>query len=179
MKNIFKSISALLLVIFISKATRAQEYDFYRSVDAVMVKVNGNSNIESELKKVLIVLPNYSNQLNVRINIPYYSIDYIPDDTALLNTGLLFDLTMEVNPWKLQDDLIPTKSFTTDGFVTMNNVTKTVRIEYIPLPADSGQDGEFNLSLIIQFNAADFNLDTIPSNSYFIIKINDATVNRV
>jgi hypothetical protein len=61
----------------------------------------------------------------------------------------------------------------------MNNITKPVKVEYIPLPAGADQDGNFNLTMTIQFNGSDFNIDTPYNNSHFIIKISDATVNRV
>jgi len=69
--------------------------------------------------------------------------------------------------------------FITQGFATMNNITKPVMVKYIPLPAGTNQDGNFNLYMTIQFNARDFNRYTLYSNSQIIIKISDATVNRV
>jgi len=180
MKTILKSIPAFLLFIFISKPGNAQDYNSYQVFDAVMLQVNGDTHSESILKNVILSLSNNSNQLNVRINIPYYSIIYIPgDNTALSNPGLPFDLTMRVNPWKIQDELTSTKVFIALGYITMNNITKAVKVEYIPLPAGTDLDGNFNLSMSIQFNARDFNIDSPCNNSYFIIKISDAKVNRV
>ena len=180
MKNILKSIPAFLLFILISKPGNTQDYNSYQAFDAVMLQVSGDTHIESMLKKVIIALSNNSNQLNVRISIPYHSINYIPgDNTALSAAGLPFDLTMPIKPWKIQDELTSTKVFITQGYVTMNNITKAVKVEYIPLPAGTDLDGNFNLSMSIQFNARDFNIDAPCNNSYFIIKISDAKVNRI
>jgi hypothetical protein len=180
MKNILKSIPAFLLFILISKPGNAQDYNSYQAFDAVMLQVSGDPHIESILKKVIIALSNNSNQLNVRINIPYHSINYIQGDNTELSTGgLPFVLTMPINPWKIQDQLTSTRVFIAQGMVTMNNITKALKVEYIPLPAGTDQEGNFNVSMTIQFNARDFNLDTPYNNSQFIIKISDATVNRV
>src|SRR5258705_6414559 len=179
MKNITRCIRMLLLLLLLTKSGTAQDYNVYQASDAVMTQVSGDIRIESRLKKAIIALSNNSNQLNVRINIPYHSINYIQEDTLLSVTGIPFDLKMTINPWKIQDELTSTKVFITQGFVTMNNITRAVKVEYIPLPASSDQDGNFNLSMTIQFNARDFNMDTPCNNSHFIIKISDATVNRV
>jgi hypothetical protein len=180
MKNILNSIEVFLLLLLISKPGHAQDYNFYPASDAVMLQVNGDIRIESRLKKTIIVLSNNSNQLNLRINIPYHLINYVPEDNTMLPApGLSFDLKMTINPWKIQDELTSTKVFISQGLVTMNHITKAVKVEYIPLPAGPDQDGNFNLSMIIQFYAGDFNLDTPGSNSQFIIKISEATVNRI
>ncbi len=180
MKNITRCIRMLLLLLLLTKSGTAQDYNVYQASDAVMTQVSGDIRIESRLKKAIIALSNNSNQLNVRINIPYHSINYVQEDNPMLSvTGVPFDLKMTINPWKIQDELTSTKVFITQGFVTMNNITRAVKVEYIPLPASSDQDGNFNLSMTIQFNARDFNMDTPCNNSHFIIKISDATVNRV
>ncbi len=179
MKNITRCIRMLLLLLLLTKSGTAQDYNVYQASDAVMTQVSGDIRIESRLKKAIIALSNNSNQLNVRINIPYHSINYIQEDTLLSVTGIPFDLKMTINPWKIQDELTSTKVFITQGFITMNNITKAVQVEYIPLPAGPDQDGNFNLSMTIQFNAGDFNMDIPYNNSHFIIKITDATVNRV
>lgn len=54
-----------------------------------------------------------------------------------------------------------------------------VRVQYIPLPAGTDQDGDFNVSMIIQFNPGDFKLEEQDKNSQLIIKKNDTAVNRV
>jgi len=180
MKNILKSIEVFLLLMLISKPGNTQVYNSYQAFDAVMLQVNGAVYNESIVKGTIISLSNNSNQLNVRINIPYHLINYIPEDNTLLSApDLPFDLKMTINPWKIQDEITSTKVFVAQGFVTMNNITKAVKVEYLPLPAGSDQDGNFNLSMFIQFNAGDFNLDISHPNQQFIIKINDAAVNRI
>ena len=179
MKNITRCIRMLLLLLLITKSGTAQDYDVYQASDAVMLQEGGDIHIETRLKKAIIALSNNSNQLNVKINIPYHSINYIQEDTLLSVTGIPFDLKMTIDPWKIQDELTPTKVFIMQGFVTMNNITKAVKVEYIPLPAGTDQDGNFNLSMTIQFKASDFNMDTPYNDSRFIIKISDATVNRI
>lgn len=183
MNIIFKCSRIFLVLLLITKCGNAQDYNIYQASDAVMLQVNGNMRIESRLKTAVIALSNNSNQLSVRLNIPYPSINYTPSDyTMLSSTGLLFNLKVNIDPWQIQDYLTSTKTFDTQGFLTLNNITNTVKVQYIPyipLPAGTDQDGDFNLSMIIQFNADDFNLDNAHPGSQFIIKINDAIVNRV
>ena len=169
-----------MILLLITKCSNAQDYNIYQASDAVMLQVNGNMRIESRLKTAVIALSNNSNQLSVRLNIPYPSINYTPSDkTMLSSTGLLFNLKININQWQIQDYLTSAKTFVTQGLLTLNNTTNAVKVQYMPLPAGTDQDGDFNLSMIIQFNAGDFNLDEQLKNSQFIIKISDATVNRV
>jgi len=180
MNSIIKCTRIFLILLLITKCSNAQDLNIYQASDAVMLQVNDDMHIESRLKSVVIALSNNSNQLSVRLNIPYPLINYIPaDKTMLSSTGLLFNLKVNINPSQIQDYLTSTKTFVTQGFLTLNNTTNPVKVQYIPLPAGTDQDGDFNLSMVIQFNADDFNLDSSPPDSQFIIKINDATVNRV
>ena len=163
-----------------AKCSNAQDYNIYQASDAVMLQVNDNMRIESRLQRVVIALSNNSNQLSVRLNIPYPLINYTPpDNTMPSSAGLLFNLKINISLWQIQDYLTSAKTFVTQGFLTLNNTTNAVKVQYIPLPAGTDQDGDFNLSMVIQFNSGDFNLDKQYKNSLFIIKISDATVNRV
>jgi hypothetical protein len=179
MKNIFKCIQVVLLFGLLSKSGNAQDYNSYRTSDAVLLQVNDNVHIEGRLKKVILALSNNSSQLNVRLTIPFHLID----STAEVNTmseapGLLFNLKMMINPWQIQDDLTSTKVFTTKGVLILNNITQSATVDFIPFPASTNLDGEFKLSMIIQFKAGDFGLDPSQNNMEFIIKIGDARVNR-
>ena len=170
----------ILLLLVITKSGNAQDYNTYRGFDAVMLQVNGNTRTENKLKGAIITLPNNANQLNVSLSIPYHSINYKPADNAMFSSpGLSFKLKLNVDPWLIQEDLTSAKTFVAHGFLTLNDSTKAVMVEYMPTPAGPDQDGDFNLSMIIQFDPGDFNLDEQHQNSQFIIKISDAKVNRV
>jgi len=180
MKNIIKCTQIFLILQLMAKCSNAQDYNIYQASDAVMLQVNDNMRIESRLQRVVIALSNNSNQLSVRLNIPYPLINYTPpDNTMPSSAGLLFNLKINISLWQIQDYLTSAKTFVTQGFLTLNNTTNAVKVQYIPLPAGTDQDGDFKLSMVIQFNADDFNLDNAHPDSQFIIKINDATVNRV
>jgi hypothetical protein len=174
-------INRFLVSIFVMSMSmaHAQDKNIYQAFDAVLLQVKGNTCTENKLKKVIMVMPGNSNQLDVRLNVPYQSINHIPGNYAGISPeSLSFNLRVDINPWKIQDELTSAKLFKTYGSLTLNNITKAVKIEYTPLPAGSEQDGDFNVSMNIQFNPNDFNPGDQDRNSKFIIKITDARVNR-
>lgn len=180
MKNIVRSIQVFFLLMLISKAGNTQDHNIDHASDAVMLQINGNTRFESRLKSTVITLSNGSDQLNVKLNIPNPAISYAPsDDTMLSSAALPANLEININPWQIQDFLTSAKTFITKGFLRLNNTTNAVRVQYMPLPAGTEQNGDFNLSMIIEFNPGDFNLGEQCKNSEFIIRISDATVNRV
>jgi hypothetical protein len=179
MKKILKPVPVFLLFVLISVSGNAQDRNSYQAFDAVLLQVNGDMQIESRLKKAVIALSGNSNQLNVRISIPYHSINYVPDYNTLSEApDLLFSLKININPWQVQDNLTSAKVFTTSGLLTLNNITHAVMVDYIPFPAGTDMNGDFRLSMIVQFTAGEFELDAWPAKSKFIIKIGDARVNR-
>ena len=86
---------------------------------------------------------------------------------------------MKIDSWKIQESLTSGKSFETDGYLTLNHITKLVLVEYTPLPSLTVQDGGFNINLIMGFNPADFNLGFRNSDTRYFIQIGDAPVNRL
>ena len=161
MKTPGKILNILLLLIFLSKSGRTQDYNTYKATNARMLQVNGDMHTEDMPGKAVITLSG-TNALNVRMHIQ----------------ELVADLRMNVNLWQIQNYLTSSRSFNSQGLLTLNNITKTVRVTYTPIPEDSDDEGDFNISMNIEFYARDFNPDA-SRNSLFIIKINDANVNRI
>ena len=159
MKNIIRNWWIFLMLLSITGSLNAQDYSNYKGAEAVMLQVKGDSINESKLKNAVITLSNNS-QLIVRLN-------SFPQ--------LEFTLVVHIDIWQIQNYLTSDKVFSTQGSLTVNNITREVKVEYLPLPAD---DGSVNLSLNIQFNSSDFSLIGQKANSLFIIKLNDAVVNR-
>jgi hypothetical protein len=179
--NTFISKLALILVLLpIGKRTSAQNYNDYRDVEAVMLQVNENVYSEKRLEGAFITLPDNSNQLIVRLSIPYSSINENDvEDTVTWFPDYHFNLSVKIDSWKIQGSLTSDKSVETDGYLTLNHITKLVPVEYTPLPSQTVQDGAFNLNLIMGFNPRDFNLDVRNTNTRYFIRIGDAPVNRL
>ena len=178
MKNIIKY-SQLFLLLLVTKSIDAQDFNNYQASEAVMYEVNENSQTGNKLSGVVVELSDNTDVLQVKLNIPYHSINYEPEDDTMFSRGLPFDLTINVNANQIQEYLTSAKTFITHGLLTLNNITGPVNVEYMPLPAGTELDGDFNLSIIIQFNTGYFNLDKPYNDSLFVIKISDATVNRI
>jgi hypothetical protein len=87
------------------------------------------------------------------------------------------NLNIDVNA--IQQVLTSTKVFQSQGIVTLNNITRPVSVNYMPVVSGVNQQGDFNIYLRIQFYPSDFNLDDEDSNVQFIIVINNAPVNRI
>jgi hypothetical protein len=180
MNNISRRLWIFSLVMLIAISAIAQDYHTFEASEAVIFQSNGDNHSERFLKKTIISLTNSTHLLSVKLYIPCPSINHIPADTAMFSSpGLIANLRMIINPWQIQDELTSANVFTTQGLFTLNNITKTVTVEYIPLPAGPEQEGDFNLSMKIQFTAGDFNLGEKNNNCHFIIKIGNAAVNRI
>jgi hypothetical protein len=180
MKTFINKVALILALLPLCQKTNAQNYNDYLDVEAVMLKVNGNAYSEKKLTRAFIALPDNSNQLIVRLHIPYSSInEEAAVDTMTYIPDYHFNLRMKIDSWKIQESLTSGKTFETDGYLTLNHITKLVTVEYTPLPSLTIQDGGFNLNLIMGFNPADFNLDVRNTNTRYFIQIGDAPVNRL
>jgi len=180
MKNFIGKVALILALLVLNNRINAQNYNDYRDVEAVMLQVNGNAYSEKKLEGAFIALPDNSNQLIVRLHIPYSSInEEAAEDTVTYLPDYHFNLRMKIDSWKIQESLTSGKTFETDGYLTLNHITKLVMVEYTPLPSLTVQDGGFNLNLIMGFNPVDFHLDVRNTNTRYFIKIGDAPVNRL
>jgi hypothetical protein len=180
MKLFIGKMFLMLSLTLVAICINAQNDNDYKAVEALMVRVNGNTYSETTLKDVILALPNYSNQLMVRLNIPYSFLNgEETDDTIRLLSGFPLHLRIKMDPWKIHESLTSDKTFDTDGFLTLNHITKLVTVEYTPLPSQTSQDGGFNLNVMIGFNPLDFNLRVGGTDTRLFIKIGDAPVNRL
>jgi hypothetical protein len=180
MQIFISKLELILILLLICKGISAQNYNDYRDVEAVMLQVNGNVWSEKKLEGAILALPDNSSQLIVRLHIPYSSVNEEKrEDTATYLPDYHFNLRMKIDSWKIQESLTSGKTFESDGYLTLNHITKLVLVEYTPLPSLTAQDGGFNLNLIVGFNPHDFNMDFRNSNTKYFIKIGDAPVNRL
>lgn len=181
MKQVSKQIALLLLIAVIGKTANAQRYeDVFRATNADILKLQGNNRVEYALKGAAITLPNGSSQLKVTVNIPYDSVITSPvGDSLLARQGLLFNLKVNIDLAQIDDMLTSTKTFLTTGSLRFNNVTRDVTVQYMPIVAGTEELGDFNMYMSIQFNPRDFNLNVPDSSTRFVMKINNAKVNRL
>jgi hypothetical protein len=180
MNYLLKYIIPLLLIQLINKSAKAQHYEnIYQAVDADMLQVQGNNRIEHTLKGATIILPNGSSQLTVTLNIPYNEVDNNSATTGFSPPDLLFNLKINIDRLQIQEVLTSTKTFVTHGSLALNSITKAVAVQYTPMLSGTEENGNFNIYMSVQFNPADFNLDVPDSNALFVIKINNAKVNRI
>jgi hypothetical protein len=180
MKTFISKVPLILALLLLSKRINAQNYNDYRDVEAVMLQLNGNVYSEKKLEGAFIALPDNSNQLIVRLHIPYSSInENAAEDTVNYLPDYHLNLRMKIDYWKIQESLTSGKTFETDGYLTLNHITKLVSIEYTPLPSLTVQDGGFNLNMIIGFSPGDFKISVPDTDTRFFIRIGDAPVNRL
>jgi hypothetical protein len=179
MKNVIKYSTTLFWAVLMAISVNAQRYNnIYRAADADIIQEgSGNEHI---LKGATIILPNGSNRLNLALHIPYETFDSKPvDNSEFLSPGYQFNLKVNIDPIEIQRVLTSVKSFLTQGFLTLNGITKPVKVSYIPIESGADENGNFNIYMSIQFGAADFNLDVPDINTQFVLKINNAKVNRI
>jgi hypothetical protein len=180
MNSFISKLSLIIALVLITKRINAQDYNDYRDVEAVMLQVKGNVYSEKKLEGAIVALPDNSNQLIVKLHIPFTSIgENAAVDSLSLMPDYLFNLRIKIDSWKIQESTTSGKTFETDGYLTLNHITKLVLVEYTPLPSLTMQDGGFNLNLMIGFNPVDFNLGIPDLKTRFFVRIGDAPVNRL
>jgi hypothetical protein len=148
MKKFIRKMFLIIPLMLIAKCIDAQFYNDYNDAEAVMLQVDSDTFTETKLEGVVVALPNNSNQLYVRLNMPFSSIGIEETgDTIRSLLGFPIYLKIKTDPWQIQESLTSDKTFYTDGFLTLNRITKLVKVEYTTLPSPSSEDGGFNLNL--------------------------------
>jgi hypothetical protein len=179
MKKVFKYILAVLQFVTISATGNSQNHNPFQTSDAILVHVNENTLIENRVDNVIVALSNYTN-LNVRMTIPWHSIDNMPEqDSILKSPGILFKLTMNIDPTQLRDYDSSPKMFTKQGLLTVNGITMPAVVEYEAVPYGIDLNDGLYLSILIQFYPTDFGLDISSHDSKFFVRISNAKVNRI
>jgi hypothetical protein len=131
------------------------------------------------LEGTFLALKNY-HQLEVTLYLPLQSISFQPENSYdHSSSGIPCNLKINVNTWQIQSYITSTKWFVNEAPLLLNNITKAVLVDYMPLPVGPDHDGNFNLSMIITFHPQDFNLQGVNQNSKCIIQISEAGVNRI
>jgi hypothetical protein len=180
MNKIIRYIGIILILQLIMESGKAQGYNAYQSTDAVLLQLKGDSQTESRLEEALLTFSGSINVLELRVRIPNHIINYTPADSTFSSlSDLTFDLTIRVNSWQIQNDQGSGRTYFTHGLLKLNDISKPAIVEYTALRAGDDQGGNFNLSMIIKFNPYNFNLDGPNDKERFIIRISDATVNRL
>ena len=145
-----------------------------------MWQLSGTNSIEHILKGATLTLANGSDRLNVTVKIPYGALDNKRIDTdEFSDSGYLFHLNLNINPAEIQEVLTSAKVFLTQGLLTLNGITRPVKVSYVPIVSGTEENGEFNLYMNIQFSLADFKLEASGTDAHVVLTISDAKVNRV
>ena len=168
------------LIVMIAVDGNAQNSNIYRSSDAVVLQRVDGRWAEKQLTGTIITLSTHSGHLKVKTIIPsLINPNSDPDNILPESNPVFLDVKMNIDPDEVQDYFISGKIFTTQGLLTVNDVTNAVVIQYILRPADPGLEGQFNISMIMQVKPNDFNLGWNNPDTKFIVKVNDGSVNRI
>ncbi|MET0638076.1 MAG: hypothetical protein ABWZ25_18745 [Chitinophagaceae bacterium] len=180
MNLIEKPTQVLFLVLLSVQVGYSQRDDIERPSDVVLLQLDKQLRVESPLDRVAVTLSNNSKQLMVRLVIPYTLLNSgVPDDYRDPASLLPFELSMNIDPWQVQDYLTSANIFTSIATLTLNHTSRLVRVQYVPLPSGPDQDGDFNISMYIRFAGEDFNLGRRNSNAQYLLKISNLAVNRM
>src|SRR5882724_4956586 len=134
MKNIIKYSATCWMLLLMTKYCNAQQYNnSYRTTDAVMVGINGASQIEDRLSGAVVALFTNLHLLNIRLNTPFNSINNPSAVDSMFYPELSFDLRVNVDPNQIQTCLTSARVFTAQGSLTINGITQPVNIQYMPL----------------------------------------------
>jgi hypothetical protein len=180
MKDAAKYIMLIAALLLPLGLLYAQHYDnFYRATDAGLLVARENKEAIYVLKDAVILLPNGSNELNVRIPMSDSVVRTAFIDHIKSSTPLMINLTLDINRNDIVNNLSSSRIFTTRGDLFLNNISKPVQVTYIPMLSGTEDIGNFNVFITLQFDPAAFNLVAPATVAHCVISINDAVVNRI
>src|SRR5258706_6676622 len=103
MNSFISKVTLILAFLMITQHINAQNYNDYRDVEAVMLQVNGNVYSEKKLEGAIVALPDNSNQLILRLYIPFSSInENAAEDTVPYIPDYHLHLRVRIDCWKIQ-----------------------------------------------------------------------------
>jgi len=161
---------------FISYTTHAQ---MYRAAVTEALGNNGKEWVEKKLPPSLITFSDYSGQIEIKTIVGSLAAE--PGDSAAATQATAADYAdfiMNLDRDQLPEQIAAAKTFTTTGTLTINNLSKKITAQYILEPRNSGEG--FGISVIIRFNAADFNLKMKgePANEPLIVRVSSGYLNK-
>jgi hypothetical protein len=175
---------SMFLVIFpslllFSLTGETQNQNCYRVSEANILQINADTSVFHIVNKILILVPGNQNTIRVYSIEAFNSLtDTLPEVVEFFKGSKSFSLEFTFDPKAIQEYLTSAKTFHTHASLTINNVTRNVVLDYVPLPTGTDQKGNFNISLIAQFNPCDFNICETGMNRIFMIKIQNGVVNQ-
>ena len=175
-----KLVLSFLLIFLIVSLGKAQDKNSFQVEEGYVQKINGDSSNEMVLKKVLVILPESANILHITA-FSLYNLNEatIAKESPFSSTGPAFTLTFEIDRSLIQEYLNSAKTFHAHAHLTINGITKDVLIDYVPSPSGTEEKGDFKISVFIQFNSCDYNPCESGNEKLYLIKIRNASVNRV
>ena len=165
------SIFFISALVFISHTTHAQ---MYRAAATEALEHNGKEWVEKKLPPSVITCSGYSGQIEIKTIVGSLAAQQ-GDSAAAADYA---DFTMNLDRDRLPEQIAAAKTFTTTGTLTINNLSKKITAQYILEPCNSGEG--FAISVMIRFNAADFNLKMQgePANEPLIVRVSSGYLNK-
>ena len=184
-----KMIFFILAILLVAMQVSAQQYGMYHSCDARITFLSHNKYKDEVLPGTVITVSGYGQQLEIRTMMPpltdnsekidsnLQEDDSERSDSSHHESTVSFDLKLIASPYKMQRNITSEKIYTTSGTLQLNNISRTVAIQYTPIPEDTENEGQMRLSVIATFNLSDFFADKYPDESVAFV-ISDGFVNR-
>ena|ERR1700704_4624383 len=172
-----KKIELILLLTLLALVATAQQYATYQTSEARITTLGQDTIKNEKLPGTVIILSNYSHQLEVRTVVPSTMIYPDRDNVNYTEFPISLNLKMFVAPNRMQRYLTSESVFTTNGILELNNISKPVSIQYAPFPVNTENDGQMLLSLMVIINLSDFFPVELPNKSIAFV-INNGKINR-
>ncbi len=179
MKSLMKFLMVLLLVLPKNGHLMAQEYyNTYKAVEAVMLQTDGTQKTVRVLNSAMIVLPNNSDKLEVFLNIPTdFRDSAFGSDTSQMMSPM--ELSFDIDRIAIQQNLTSSATFFGHALLSLNGIRKWITVMYTPIASGTEEDGNFHISMVIQFDATDFNIGLPGNKNHLQFTIANARVNIV
>lgn len=167
----------LVLVIFWGGYIAAQVSGFYRTAEAIVVESSADSSAVYRLPEASLQMQNSIGRLTMNLWIPDHIFEMQNSgDSILLADRYLFKLVVKLDPVKNMENALSTITLKTSGYVTINDITKRLQIEYSPILTGTDKT-DYNMFLRVRFDAGDFNLPKKSRFTQYTIVLNNAPVN--
>lgn len=164
----------LLASLFLPLTSMAQDYQNMRNADATLIKIYDSCSEEKPVK-CYITYSDYTKKLEVTRAVPLALLQTEISKESTDSDSFKFDLALNLDRDKMQEDVASGKVFSTYGVFTLNNCTRDELVQYSSLPARVNSSGDFNISLMVNIVPANFAI--ADKSSQWVFKVNDAAIN--
>lgn len=176
-----KYILPFFCIVILTLSTITGDAQSYRGSTTEALQNSGGQWVQKKLPPSLLTFSDYSGQVNIKSALSslfVQSDDSVPIIQSAADT--MADFTMMIDKNQLnQQPVTAGKTFTTNGTLVINGVSKKTSAQYELVPRNNPADG-YIISVVIRFNPIDFGMkiNGETENDPLIVKVTNGYLNK-